>query len=144
MTSIPKFSNIILCEYITVGMGNKHTLINVYSGDIIVQSLPNNLMFALYLEFKIDENKIEDISVDLLLNRKVFGKITTRISATDNEYNTDILDDTPKLIVIPGFQIGIPHESVLEARVRIGSGRPKTLLSKRITVGAIPGFPIDQ
>ncbi|MBN9308226.1 hypothetical protein, partial [Devosia sp.] len=45
-----KFLNAILCEHVVAGANKKHTLINVFGGNIIVEQLPATLTFGLYVE----------------------------------------------------------------------------------------------
>lgn len=42
--------NALLAEFVTKGNRNKHVLVNVYSGDIIVREFPADLGFGLYIE----------------------------------------------------------------------------------------------
>lgn len=45
-----RIGNSILAEYVTRGDRNKHMLVNVYSGDVIVPSFPADLGFGFYID----------------------------------------------------------------------------------------------
>ena len=45
-----RVGNAILAEYVTKGDRNKHVLVNVYSGDVIVNAFPVDLGFGFYVE----------------------------------------------------------------------------------------------
>lgn len=72
------FGNVILCEHAVAGANNKHTLVNVYPADILVNALPAQLTFGLYAEYRSARN--EDLTIELSLG----GRVIARVSVTVN------------------------------------------------------------
>ena len=68
-----KLGNVVLCEHVVASGNNKHTLVNVYSGDIVVEEFPAVLTFGIYIEL-LKENNIEKITFFLKNGRKEIGK----------------------------------------------------------------------
>ena len=66
-----KFGNVVLCERVMMGEHKKHILLNTYSGDVIVNDLPANLQFGLYIEIYAAKNGQDTVKMELLLNDKV-------------------------------------------------------------------------
>lgn len=63
---IGTFRNAILCEDIRDEVGNKKTLVGVFSGDIVVGEFPANIRVAVYFEYLPPESS-EERNLDLVL-----------------------------------------------------------------------------
>ena len=74
-----KFGNVVLCEYVAKGEKNKYTLINVFSGDVIVVDLPAKLNFGLYMEYLPDAVGPRKLTLSMMLDKKKFGQIVIQI-----------------------------------------------------------------
>ena len=70
-----KLGNAVLCEHVVQGASNKHILINTYSGDIVVDAIPGQLMFGIYIEVELPRNDTNSILIDMAYNG------TTQVSA---------------------------------------------------------------
>lgn len=124
-----RIGNAILCEYVAPGSYNKNVLVNVYSGDIIVQSLPATVMFGLYVEVHNPGEGIFAPQVQVRLGGKALFKAGMSFGLTKDAN-----------IVVQSFPVHIEKDSVLEIFVSMAGFQTAKAISKTITVGAIPGF----
>jgi hypothetical protein len=51
MTKIGSFRNVSLCEDVREEVGNKKSLMGVFSGDVVVSQFPAQIRVAFYLEY---------------------------------------------------------------------------------------------
>jgi hypothetical protein len=129
MASKVKLGNVILCEYLVVGAGNKHTLINVFSGDVIVESLPAVLRLAMYIEYQTATDEAFNIIIDVKLDGKTLTKLRAEIE-TGHRHQTGIL-------AIPGIEVGFDRNVTFGVRMTVDGEQPKTILKKQIYLGSV-------
>jgi CTP-dependent riboflavin kinase len=121
----PRFGNIVLCEHVVRGEGNKSTLINVFSGDIIASKFPGTLNLGLFVEHLPYPDVPEtEILLSLKLNGAVFGRVSVHVVKDSR--------GGPGNIVIPLFDVTVASESVLEITAKVPGTREKSILQKRI------------
>jgi len=53
------FRNVVVCEDVRDEVGNKRSLMGVFSGDITVQQFPAIVQLAVYLEYAPDKDDSE-------------------------------------------------------------------------------------
>tara|TARA_R110002074_G_scaffold384791_1_gene565649 strand:- start:568 stop:939 length:372 start_codon:yes stop_codon:yes gene_type:complete len=120
----------MLCEYVARGDRNKHTLINIFSGDVVVGDWPAHLVFGVYLEIIPDTETPIDIRLEIKLGRRKM------VEAVINLKNQRL--NTPAVFALPQFPIQIEEDSRLNIFISgIGEHqyRRKKILSKRIFKG---------
>ena len=125
-----KFGNVVLCEHAVLGMNNKHTLVNVFCGDIIVQKFPARLTFGLFAEVAQTPD-ISEAILEFKLDKTTYFK-AQMILSEPNENRIGI-------ILIPLIQLQIEKEATFNVVARASGYRSKTFLKKRIFLGNIPG-----
>ena len=125
-----KFGNVILADYVGKGDRNKHTLMNVLSGDIIVQDMPAQFGFGLYAEYLPDNEEPKELELEIKLDRKIFGKL--RVDATSPKIGN------PSIIAVPLIQIGVDKDLTLQISASCEGYRKTKILSKRIYKAPIP------
>jgi len=131
MAKAPKFGNVVLCEHVVSGVGNKHTLVNVFSGDIIVSELPARLFFGLYAEYYAPEDgSFKDISIELRLNGKTFARIV--VSALGA-----VTPGDAGVVAVPIFELGVDNDLALSVVARVDGHKPQTLMTKQIRQGTV-------
>lgn len=130
MSRIVKFENVLLSEYVVVGQGNKHTLINVYSGDVVVQSFPARLMFAVYAEYKSLTTSPYSLLIQVKVDKKVHAKLRANVEPAG--------DGLVGILAIPGLDLTVDRDVVLEVTVTPDNERAVSLFRKRIFQGAVP------
>lgn len=126
-----KITNALLCEHAVAGANNKHTLINVYSGDIVVATLPATLTFGLYVDISVETSPAE-----MTIDMKMDGRVFATIGATFPKPSTS----QGSTLVIPLIQAGIDKDLVFEVVAKAEGYSPTTLIKKRIYKGLVPGW----
>ena len=124
MAKPPTFKNVVLCEHVVIGTGNKHSLINVYGGDVLVGEFPAELLFGLYVEFIPDGSMPHDSSLEIRVDGKVVGRALFRID--------DVVTGNLGVIALPVFQIALEQEATMEVFAIIGEHKPHSILKKRL------------
>jgi hypothetical protein len=64
---VAKFRNVIVCEDIRDEMNGKKSLMGVYSGDVIVPTMPAVVRFAVYTEYETDADDGNQLDFDFRL-----------------------------------------------------------------------------
>lgn len=124
------FGNCVLCEFVAKGAGNKHTLVNVYSGDVIVTEFPANLMIALYIEYLRPKNDNSELKLELHIGDELFAEMPVKIKYSPNSKNASI--------VLPSATLSLNNEVVLTVSATSEGFDRTVVLSKRIYKGVIP------
>ena len=123
-----KVGNAILCEYVAMGANNKHILINVFSGDVIVQEMPADLRFGLYVELARPQSPhTEKFTFQILVNGEV--KIGGEFEMVD--------DTTVGIVMLQQFPLRILVPSTINLVLTAEGYAKATALSKTVSLGAI-------
>lgn len=124
-----KRGNVVLCEYIALGSFAKHTLVNVYAGDILLKEYPGTLPLSFFIELLPDEEMPQQITFEVKQG-----------SSTKAELKAEF-DHQPSrsaLIVIPQLPYTF-HEDTDLTVTATGKGLKSTvLIRKKISLGPIP------
>ncbi len=132
MAARGRFGNIVLCEHVVQSSGNKHTLVNAYSGDILVATLPARLMLGLYVEYCPAAGERE-IQLEIRLDRKTFARLRAVL--------TVLTGGAPEtagaigVIVLPVFEVGVDRPLTLSVVAHAHAGPARTVLRKKIALG---------
>lgn len=136
MAVTPKFGNFILCEHVIQGIGNKYTLVNVYSGDILLSEFPATIALGLYAEFFSPKDAVIEFEVELTLNGKNIG--TLMLTPNDpSPPSPPSGSNNPNILAVPLFNVHFVEESIFEAFLKLDGAKPKRLMSRRIFAGSI-------
>lgn len=116
--------NKILCEDVRQEQNNKHILIGVYSGDMLVGELPANVQLSFYLElaFKSPGDQI------LHLRLSGPGKRTAELKMAAQV--TEI--GTPSAVTSPRFEVLMDQEGVFRLDLSDDGVQWVTLIEKRV------------
>jgi hypothetical protein len=71
-----KIGNAVVCEYIAEGARNRHTLVNVFSGDFVVEEFPAKFHIAVFIEIEPSDEAINNLIFEVKRNGKTIGKLT--------------------------------------------------------------------
>jgi hypothetical protein len=124
-----KFFNAILCEHVVAGANNKQTLVNVYSGDVIVRELPAHLTFGVYLELASDTP--ERFQLEIRLDQNPIMKI-------DAEFNKTSTMNYPKNLSVPLITVAVNHDLMFSVIGMADEYANTSFIKKRIYKGTIP------
>jgi hypothetical protein len=128
---VPKsltFGNCILCEFVAKGDRNKHTLVNVFSGDVVVEELPARLRFWMYVEWIPQTSEPTEILLEIQLGRNVLSKIQVKSEGQKT--------GVPGVISIPGMEFEIDRDLNFSIFASCEGYKRTKVLSKRIYKGA--------
>lgn len=127
MNKLKKF-NVTACEYVAEGSHGKHSLINVYTGDILIQDMPGAIKLSFYLELLFQNAGKSHLRVEAFFGKKmVFGM----------EANIELEANKPAVIATPQFAFQIEEANKLRIFATIDEGRKTTILEKNISQGNI-------
>ncbi len=127
-----RFGNSVLCEHVVRGEHNKQTLINVYSGDIIVSAMPAKLHFGLYLEIIPDQDsELIKMSLELLLGKATLAHVPMEFTNAKKLSNASI--------VLPIFELSTDVDTTIKVVLRQDGYKDTVAMTKRIFKGEIPG-----
>lgn len=118
-----RLGNVLLCDFVTPGQGNKHVLVNTYTSDIVVPEFPARMQFGLYAEIFLYPEQPRELQVDILMGRK-------RIIELHAEFADN--DGGPALLVIPIFPAPAPKATTLRIEFICDGYLKTTALKKRV------------
>ena len=118
--------NVVLCDDIRKENNAKDILIGVYSGDILVEKFPINLLLALWVQFKtkgkgVAERELRVIDEDGKMI--VSGEFGVQVSVAEEGYMSAPLTKMP-------FSLG--ERRTLKFQWRKKGQRWKTLIEKKV------------
>lgn len=126
MASTLKFPNVIMCEDVREEARNKKSLLGVFSGDILVASMPALIPLAFYVEYSGGEVG-DTIKFDVFVG-KLKGSGSVTIEASNRQGS----------VVFSRAAASFDGPGTVKMFVTVNNGRKKTLLSKTVSVGEIP------
>lgn len=129
MARIVKVTNRLLCEHVSAGPNNKHTLINVFSGDIVVSDLPALLPFGLYIETDSDPGFKGHLNLEIRWRKRPYMKGVVRLEQRS--------PSRQGVIALASFQLPVERDGELEVWLGEEGTRLSKILSKRIYKGVI-------
>lgn len=128
-----RFGNSLLCEHVVRGEHNKQTLVNVYTGDIVVSAMPAKLYFGLYLEVIPDQDsELLRMSLELVIGR------TTVVQVPMEFMNVKKL--SPASVVLPIFELGTDVDTTIKVVLSQDGYKDTVAMTKRVFKGEIPGL----
>ena len=122
-----KVTNKLLCELVSPSNNNKHTLVNVYSGDIIVSDMPSHLQLGLYIEAAVSSEYQGTLQLEIRWLRKAIIRGETKVVGKASEGTA--------VIVLPSFNLPLDRDGVLDVFFSGDGIRRQKLMSKKIYKG---------
>lgn len=123
-----KFHNAILCEHVVAGANRKQTLINVYSGDIIMGEMPAPLNLGLFIEMAAGSPLT--MEVELQFDKVAFAKITAKFPHGN--------EGKPSNLVVSLIQATIEKDLTFSVVATAEGYAKTTIIEKRIYKDVIP------
>jgi hypothetical protein len=120
-----KFLNAILCEHVAQGANKKHTLINAYSGDVVVDRFPADLAFGIYVEMAAGAPP--EMDVELRLANRAFAKLHAVFPSSNA--------DKPSTLVVPHIQLPVAEETAFSVVAKADGYAATTLIEKKLFQG---------
>ncbi|SMQ61430.1 hypothetical protein SAMN06297468_0559 [Altererythrobacter xiamenensis] len=121
--------NVVVCEYVAKGAHSKHTLVNVYTGDIIVREFPATFPLAFYIEIVPFEDLPEKLTFQVKKGRKVAAEIEVGFKYEKGK---------TALLTLPQIPITFTKNVDISV-VAMGDGlQTTTVVKKKVSTGEIP------
>lgn len=125
--------NALLCEYVAQGSNNKHVLVNVFAGNVVVTAVPADIAFGLFIEAKRPRG---DDAFTPEFEVLVGGKILFDVKMDGiGSVGTTIT------FIIQQFQVRVESPCEFEVYVKAVGYQRTLALKKEITIGPIPSPP---
>jgi hypothetical protein len=125
-----KITSAITCEHIVESADKKHTLINTYSGNVLMSEFPGTIFIAFYVEFTSKTKQEINSEIALYLGNKVAvrGKSTLKFDGVN-----------PLVAVIPAGVLQVEKPSTMKLMFTANGGKPIKLIEKKfIPIGDSP------
>ena len=124
----------LLCEDVRTELGNKHTIVGVFSNDILVASLPAVLSLSAYLEYVPDEIGVQNITLSIVVAGNVVANIEAKLSVVEAK--------TVSVLYLPRVNLTVPRAAEIRLDMKVFPGEPTTIIKKQVltspdVIGAI-------
>lgn len=113
----------VLCEHLVPGLNNKHTLINMYPGNILVAEFPARIPISIYVELKPKVFGTFPLELKLYIGKK--EAMTGGAEALFERGKT-------ALVAIPTGLVLFEKPTTLKFTLACGDEKPTTVIQKRI------------
>lgn len=123
------FRNVLVCEYVALGAHRKHTIVNVYTGDILVRKFPVTIPLSFYLEVAPSE-----ILGSRQLSVKVYVGDEVRAEATA-EFEFE--EGKPGLLTFPQIGCEFDKPSSIKLVISEVDGKARTIVEKTVSEGVV-------
>jgi hypothetical protein len=120
----------LVCDDVRKEMSGKDTLVGVYSGDLVVETLPATLMIALYIGFTPSQTGLQQLRVRALFDETCVFEATATLNV---EVNAAFCFGTPKMLIPCGGE----GEIVFQAAIK-DTGEWTDIQRKQVAVQAPP------
>jgi hypothetical protein len=120
----------IACEYVSQTGYGKHTLVNVFGGDILVKQFPATFPIAFYAELVVPDDQLKELTVEVFIGRKRLAKIAAEI---------DVTQGRELVLPFPALPFTLKADSVVRLVVSAPGCARTTLLQKKVITGEFPG-----
>lgn len=120
----------LLCEDVREEVNRKHALLGVFAGDVLVQSFPATIKFAVYVVMKVTESKQRTLAIRARFDADQ-GGIMAQASLGPEHSGISVA-------IIPQFYVTteVPGRFVVE--ISAEEGKWMELVSKAVSQGVIP------
>lgn len=124
-----KIGNVLACEYAALGSHGKHTLINLYAGDIVVREFPATFPLAFYIEIFPQADTPQRLNIIISQGRQKRAEVAAEFAFEPSKVGVIVLPQLPLTFSKNGeFRVVITGEGLI----------PTTVLKKKVSTGKIP------
>jgi hypothetical protein len=124
-----KFGMVALCDNVYRDqLSSKPILAGMYSGDLLLDTVPGQLRLALYAELYVPSADPHSVDLTFFLGKKKFGEASVTVEQAN-------LTD-PVVMILPAITFNVDAPATLEIRAGIDGGRTAAILKKGIRLQA--------
>lgn len=125
-----KFGNAILCEHAIRGNSHKAILVNVYAGDILVNSFPATLTFGIYIETAVNPD-VSTVQLEIAFGSDHRATMTADLNPSEATRTG--------VIMLPLLTITVEKELLIKVTAKAEGYAKTTLIRKRLYQGNVQG-----
>ena len=132
MKSPFKIVTTLTCEHIIEGSNKKHTLINTYAGNVLLNEFPAQLFLAFYIEFVCNKAQVVDAEIALFVGRKeaMRGAVQVAFDGVN-----------PVILSIPAGVLKLEKPTTLKLVITPKGGKAMKIVEKRLMLLESQNFP---
>jgi hypothetical protein len=87
-----RHGTVALCDYVAPGAGNRSTLVNVYSGDVLIKTFPAMIAFGLYVELlELIQEKIK-ANIEIRYDDQTVTSLDVELPPTGEDLGTSTIN----------------------------------------------------
>jgi hypothetical protein len=122
--------HVILCEDIREEVGGKRSLMGIFAGDIIVQTLPAQIQLAAYIEYTPDASDGERATFDIRMMQDDIEMVRAR---------ADVSIERGKVatLLLPRGLATFQKDCMFRLLIAVNGGEEVEAIAKRIQEGPI-------
>lgn len=120
-----KVGQALICEYVAEGARGKHTLINVYTGDIRIKQMPATFPIGIFVEIIPQPDQPSEFEIEVLIDEKLHGKLV-------GEFGEFELGKSA-LVAVPQLPITVKENSTVKIVATCPGFKRTTAIEKKIT-----------
>lgn len=121
--------NVILCEDIRSEIGNKKSIMGIFSGDVIVAEFPARIQFAVYMEYIPEEtSEPHEIELDMMADDNRIAEIKVKVTKPAAGVTS---------LIIPRAIVAFEKEASYSIFASISQGPRFEILRKKIQKGEV-------
>ena len=124
------FRNVIVCEDLREELGNKKSLMGIFTGDIVVSQFPATVPLAFYIEYMPDKSDTDEISFEFRLMQDD-AEMAKGIAAAP------LAPSQVAVIVLPRGLGTFDKECNFRLLVSVAGSSETEIVSKRIIKGVV-------
>ena len=121
-----KIANALMCEFLSGPVNNKHTLVNVIPGDLLLNEFPANIPAAFYVEIMPREAANNDFMLEIYVGNRLAASATSKI---------DFEVGKPAIIALPMGLVKIDKPTTIRIIFSDENGRKTCLIKKYVKKG---------
>lgn len=118
-----RVANALACEFTAEGVRNKHTAVNIYTGDILVNAFPAQIAMAFYIELMPDFTGTPMGKVSIMFGNALLASLEAQFTFQQRN---------PNILLLPQAMVKMPKAGKVRIVVEIEGQKPFTALSKSI------------
>jgi hypothetical protein len=121
-----KIGQAVLCEYVAEGARGKHSLINVYTGDIRIKEMPATFPIGLYVEIIPQPAQPSRFEVEVLVDDKLQGKLVGEFG--------EFVENRSALIAVPQLPVTVTENGAIKIVVTAPGFKRTAAIEKQVTL----------
>jgi len=120
-----KIGAAMICEYVSEGSRGKHSLINVYTGDIRIKEMPAAFPIGIYVEILPQANQPTTFEIEVFINDTLQGKLAGEFASFE--------EGKSAVVAVPQVPVVVTNNGTMKFVATCPGFRRTTIVEKKIT-----------